>query len=259
MLISSRQNEKIKQFLKVRSDAAANHPWFVVEGEKLLRELLRSPHEPWQVFVLDGWEGKLPATAAREIYRVTPEVMEKLSSLKSPGWVVTLCRRQEVAEPGSMLARTPWIVLDGIQDPGNVGTIFRTAEAFGISPVVLLPPSPSPFQEKVIRGSAGSSLRVPYWRPPDHAAFLEELHRRRMTLWALDPQGDVELKLVPSEGANAFLIGNEGHGPSPVLAPAVSRTVRIPIAAGVDSLNAAVSAALLLHRIQQIDSGPSPR
>ena len=189
-VIRSRTNGLVKEYVRRRDDAASHSTWFVVEGAKLLTEAARSRHAVEQVFVLEGWEPKLPEVRGAEVHRVAGPVMEKLSTLTSPGWVVALCRRTPGSPPAELLRRTPWLVLDGIQDPGNLGTILRSAEAFGAPPVVLLPPAPSPFQEKVIRASTGSSLRVGYWRPTSHDEFLAALRREGVILCALSPGGD---------------------------------------------------------------------
>jgi len=251
VLISSRTNEKIKNYFKVSSNILANHPWFVVEGEKLIREVSNSPHRICTIFVLQDWEEKVPQLSNCKVFSVTPDVMKKLTALTKPTWITALCRRESEHETDILLNKTPWIVLDGIQDPGNVGTIFRSIEAFGTLPLILLPSSPHPFHSKVIRASAGSALRVPYWRTPDHSDFLKKLNQQNMTLWALIPDGDMDLSSVPVHGTNAFLIGNEGHGPSPVLSSEIVRTVRVPMAEGVNSLNAATTASILLYHLYQ--------
>ncbi len=200
-----------------------------------------------QVFVVQGYEDKLPPVAAHQVFAVTPEVMHKLSGLRSPAWVAALCGCGTEKGPGQVLRRTPWLVLDGVQDPGNVGSILRSAEERWSSvPVVLLPPAPSPFRDKVIRASMGSALQAPYWRPPNSTAF-SRAHEQGVRLWALDVKGGVALADVPAEADQAFVIGGEGHGLSGGIAAAVERTVRIPIRAPVESLNAAAAAAILLY------------
>lgn len=248
-LISSRTNDQVKQFIRVREGTYDNPLCFAVEGVKLLAEVARSEHAVLQVFIVQGYEDKLPPVPAHQVFAVTPEVMHKLSGLKSPAWVAALCCRKESRGPGQVLRRTPWLVLDGVQDPGNVGSILRSAEALGHVPVVLLPPAPSPFQEKVIRTSMGSALRTPYWRPPDAETFLVRARERGVRLWALDVKGEVDLADLPAESGQAFVIGGEGHGLSGGIAAAVERTVRIPIRPQVESLNAAAAAAILLYHL----------
>ncbi len=248
-LISSRTNDQVKQFIRVREGTYDNPLCFAVEGAKLLAEVARSEHAVLQVFVVQGYEDKLPPVPAHQVFAVTPEVMHKLSGLKSPAWVAALCCRKESRGPGQVLRRTPWLVLDGVQDPGNVGSILRSAEALGHVPVVLLPPAPSPFQEKVIRTISGSALRTPYWLPPDAETFLVRVRERGVRLWALDVKGEVDLADLSAESGQAFIIGGEGHGLSGGIAAAVERTVRIPIRPQVESLNAAAAAAILLYHL----------
>lgn len=260
-VIRSRTNGLVREYIRRRDDAASHSTWFVVEGAKLLAEAARSPHAVTQVFVLEGWEARLPEVPGADVRLVAGPVMEKLSTLTSPGWVVALCRRTPGPPPLALLRRTPWLVLDGIQDPGNLGTILRSAEAFGAPPVVLLPPAPSPFQEKVIRASTGSSLRVGYWRPAGHDEFLAALRREGVILCALRSDGDTELDHLPQGGSRAFIVGNEGHGVSPALEPHVARTIRIPMDPAVESLNAAAAASLLLYQLYRAGGrrGKGPR
>lgn len=246
--IESRQNEKVKRVVKLRSEGAAALPLFVVEGEKLLLEVTRSSHRIEQLFVLEGWSGDCPVGVS-ECWEVTAPVMEKLTGLACPSPVLAVCRMAPQERHGAFSSGVPWLVLDGVQDPGNVGTIFRSAEAFGQTPLVLLPPAVNPFQEKVLRAGAGSSLRLPHWRAESSELFLEQAETMGLTLWSLDARGEVTLEEIPCHGAHAFIVGNEGHGLSEALAHRIHRRVRIPMSGTVESLNAAVSASLLLYRL----------
>ena len=156
--------------------------------------------------------------------------------------------------PEKLFLGTPLVaVLDGVQDPGNAGTIARTAEAFGVSGMLLLKGTVSPWNPKTLRASAGSNFRVPFLQGLDAIQARDLLQQHQVDLFAGVPIGtqpppqsigDVDLT-----GRCALIIGSEAHGVSDVLR-ASAREVTIPTA-GVESLNAAVAAAILLYEARR--------
>ena len=247
--IVSRSNERVKQFLRLSRGDSDQPDLFTLEGPKLLAEAIRSGHEVRSVFVLQGQESRLPPLPGADRFSVTREVMEKLSALAEPACLAAVCRRRDLWTAAELDQARFWIVLDGIQDPGNTGAICRSADAFGPTPLVFLPPAPSPFADKVIRASAGSSLRVPFRGPEAPGDFAAACRNAGRPVWGLAADGGRELPDLLPETPAAFAIGNEGHGLSPEIRQSLAGTIRIPITAGVDSLNAAVSAAILLYHL----------
>ena len=246
--IKSRSNPRIKAFTKVR-DGLERGIFFVVEGKKLLREVLKSSHEVIEAFVLKGCEEDVvdivPSDAT--IHIVTNEVMEKLSVLRSYSSVAALCRISKEKEIKKPVFEYPWIVLDGVQDPANVGVIFRSVEAFGCPLVVLLPGVPSPFHYKVIRASAGSSLRVRCWICREREDFFRTIMKQSLNLWFLEPNSETKLDDVSGFSKAVFLLGNEGHGPLKESIKCNYSTLKIPMKGEVESLNVAVAASILLY------------
>ena len=140
----------------------------------------------------------------------------------------------------------PLVVLDAVQDPGNVGTIARTALAFGASGLIALPGTVDLANPKVVRGTAGALFRLPHLHA-DQVAVLDWLHRGGVPLWATDMHGE-PLGARP-DTAVALVLGNEGAGMQHDLMAAASRRVLIPIRAEAESLNVAVAAGILLHHL----------
>ena len=144
-------------------------------------------------------------------------------------------------------ARSVVIVLDGIQDPGNLGAIARTGLAFGAAGLVALPGTADLWNPKALRGSMGALFRLP-------AVHLtaEELAqwaaRQHVAIWATGP-GGVPLGTSRPDGAVALVLGNEGAGITPALASGAARTVSIPLRGEVESLNVAVAAGILLYEV----------
>jgi TrmH family RNA methyltransferase len=142
--------------------------------------------------------------------------------------------------------RRPLVVLDAVQDPGNVGTIARTALAFGASGLIALPGTVDLANPKVVRGAAGALFRLPHMHA-DQVAVLDWLQRSAVPLWATDMQGE-PLGAAPDTPV-ALVLGNEGAGMQGDLLAAASRRVLIPIRPEAESLNVAVAAGILLHHL----------
>lgn len=140
----------------------------------------------------------------------------------------------------------PLVVLDAVQDPGNVGTIARTALAFGASGLIALPGTVDLANPKVVRGAAGALFRLPHLHA-DQVAVLDWLRRSSVPLWATDMHGE-PLGAAPDTPV-ALVLGNEGAGMQQDLLMAASRRVLIPIRPEAESLNVAVAAAILLHHL----------
>ena len=140
----------------------------------------------------------------------------------------------------------PLVVLDAVQDPGNVGTIARTALAFGASGLIALPGTVDLANPKVVRGAAGALFRLPHLHA-DQVAVLDWLQRSAVPLWATDMHGE-PLGAAPDTPV-ALVLGNEGAGMQHDLLAAASRRVLIPIRAEAESLNVAVAAGILLHHL----------
>ena len=139
------------------------------------------------------------------------------------------------------------LILESIQDPGNLGTMLRTGEGAGVSGVIFNDTTADLFNPKTIRSTMGSIYRVPFWESPDLKQTLEELKSSGIRLYAAHLNGTVDYDEPDYTGPCGFLIGNEGNGLSSDLTAMADVCVRIPMEGQVESLNAAVSAALFLY------------
>ncbi len=266
--MTSRAERKLWRSLSRRKGRDATG-LFLAEGPKLLRELLRASPEAVTVEVV------LFSSVARDSKaRAGPEPgsAADLDAARERGWRVEEVEARHLAEvadaatpqPVLAVARIPdwgWqdaggagiLLLDGVQDPGNVGTLIRTAEAARIGAVVALPGSADPWGPKAVRASAGSGLRLPVFRAGREEA-LAELSRRRIPLWAADKAGEPLARSEPTPRPLALALGSEAHGLSPEIARGAERIVAIAMAGGVESLNVAAAGAILLDRVL---SGPA--
>ena len=233
--IRSRQNELIKRFIALGSDAKARQAAgeYICAGSTLLQEAVVSGAEVTCVLAAEDIPG-LP------VRLVTPELLKAVSPLQnSPGPVFTVKMRP--LPPGESLRRV--IVLENVQDPGNVGTVLRTADAFGMDMVVLCGACADPYNPKTVRASMGAIFRQSVVCT-DLAGLPDTLRGLPLYGAALAP-GGLDIRALP-EGPLAVAIGNEGKGLTKELLDKCAGTVRIPMEARAESLNAGVAAAVAM-------------
>ena len=143
--------------------------------------------------------------------------------------------------------RTHLLIVESIQDPGNLGTMLRTGEGAGITGIIMNRTTVDLFNPKTIRSTMGSIYRVPYYIADNLAETIGELKRQKVGIYAAHLKGQMQYDEPSYCKGTAFLIGNEGNGLSDEIAGLADTYVRIPMEGSVESLNAAVSAALLMY------------
>ncbi|HST11747.1 MAG TPA: RNA methyltransferase [Terriglobales bacterium] len=232
-----------------------------IEGVRILEEAIRSGLRFHAVFFSESAEGHakrlLPQIGAHVETAVLPDkLFASVVPSETPQGVAALVRyRQSSLE--DLLAKTSvglLVVVSGLQDPGNLGTILRSAEAFSAAGVVLGEGTVSPFNSKVVRGSAGSLFRLPVVRAKV-ADLLPQLREKAVRLVATSSHKGVPLPQANLGGPVAVLIGGEGAGISKEVMTKIDEVVAIPHAAQVESLNAGVAASIVLYEIarQKLD------
>ncbi|MDQ6839141.1 MAG: RNA methyltransferase [Actinomycetota bacterium] len=242
---------------------------FVVESRLALEQLLASNFEVASVLVATNqwdWVRRLlTATAgpAPPVYVADPRVLATVAGFNVHRGVVALGRRRPDADPHQLLAAATAagaravVVTEGVNNHENLGAIFRNAAAFGAGAVLVDPTTCDPLYRRSIRVSLGHVLRVPFARLEPWPAALADLRADGWTTVALTPAADAEAvdDLATAElGPVAVLVGAEGPGLAAGTLEAAEHRVRIPLAAGVDSVNVATATAIVLHRL----GGPRP-
>jgi len=187
-----------------------------------------------------------------EVVRVSAEAFSGLCDTESPQGILGVADEPVHELPGEPGAHERVLVLDAVQDPGNAGTLVRSAAAFGASRVIALDGTVDLWNPKAVRASAGHAFSLPLHRLTAVQA-LEWVRGRGLTLLVADAAGsDVREWDAPGASAGsgfALVIGNEGAGPRPELLAAADRMVSLPVAPGVDSLNAAIAGTVLLWHL----------
>ena len=235
--VTSRQNSLFKRLREAIREHAGE---IVLEGPKPVADALAGGWRPLAI-VTRGDAGRHDAVA------FSPELYDALAETKSPQGVIGLFSRPEIPAEHILVRRnTVAVALDGVQDPGNVGTIVRLAAAFDASGVLLLPGCADPFGPKAIRSSAGAILNVPVAR-----VTAAQLLESGLPLFAADAAGT---RSEPPADEAILLFGNEGAGVSEELLRAAEK-LAIPMSGRVESLNVATSAAILLARSFALRSG----
>ena len=244
--ISSRKNGYIAYLRQLASDGALRRESgeTVLDGEKLLGEALASGCEVTSLLAAEGsLPGRVPEGA--RLYAAPPELVAYASPVKnSPGPVFTV-RLPERRAPERVDCA---VVLESVQDPGNVGTVIRTANALGVGAVILTGGCADPASPRCVRATMGAAFRQ-YVAETDLAGLAELLRAWDLPLYgaALAP-GARDIREARLERA-AVAIGNEGHGLSPELLGLCTGRVIIPMVPGSESLNAAVAAAIVMWEL----------
>ena len=253
-IVQSKQNSRLKDLRRALAQPGRDGSSLAgIEGPNMLEEALRAGLRIATVFVAQGKEHLLEGLALpeeTEVLLLQKELLDSAMATETPQPVAALVEPQNWTWAhllGSQLNATPLVlILDGLQDPGNLGTILRSAEAFGASGVVSLPGTVSEWNPKAVRASAGSVFRLPLLSVSAQECFARLLERG-VRIWTTTVQGAQPVDLVDLAGPVGLLIGNEGNGVSDHLAAKASGCLTIPCPGPVESLNAAVAASVLLY------------
>jgi TrmH family RNA methyltransferase len=258
--ISSRANARVKQLRAAfQGNARLSGGMVAIEGDHLLEEALRSGMVLKTVFVSERREVPKIVPRGVEVMRLTEEVFGSAVETQSPQGVAALLVPPvwvlDDVMGGSGKALLILIAV-GLQDPGNLGTLVRSAEAFGAAGVLTTPGTVSAWNQKALRASVGSVFRVPVVAVP--ASEIEVLKERGVRLIAAVGSGDagvVEAREMDFTSACAVMIGNEGAGLGAEWMEMCDARVTIPCPGAVESLNAAVAGSLLLYEASRQRGG----
>ena len=212
---------------------------FIVEGPKLVKEVLESDWTIEKIYATQGWlDSQLISHADTEV--VDDIVLERISQLQSPNMVVALVKKHIHAIP-IVFENQLTLVLDGIQDPGNLGTIIRTADWFGVKQIIVSDDTASMYNPKVIQSTMGSFLRVRV----DVMDLESVVSNTSLPVYGAVLEG-ASIYQHKMEGAGFLVIGNESKGIRPSLLPYIKQPLTIPNFGKAESLNAAVATGILL-------------
>ncbi len=254
-MITSTSNEKIKHVTMLVKNAKARRMEgvFVVEGERIAAEI---PKERLvECYVTEDYVsgGKIAKIFPYEVEPVVvaQPVFKKMSDTQSPQGILCICTQRKVSAADLISSKKTGklrlLLLEKIQDPGNLGTMVRTAEGAGFDAIIADENTVDVYNPKVIRSTMGSVFRVPVVYTDDLAAAVDQLKESGVTVYAAHLNGRNNYKQEKYGNRVAFLVGNEGNGLSDEISRKADCLVRIPMEGRLESLNAAVAAALLMY------------
>lgn len=257
-MITSNSNSKVKQVAQWQASAKERRGAgvFLAEGFKMfreapeggIREVYLTPEALEKAEGSPDLREKLERTGWET---VAPEAFRKMSDTCSPQGILCVVSQFQHSLEQMLTASAPLLMLlENLQDPGNLGTILRTGEGAGVSGILLSDDTADIYNPKTIRATMGSIYRVPFAYAGDLTGVVERLRAGGIHVYAAHLAGESCYDASFREGT-AFLIGNEGNGLSPRLADMADSLLKIPMEGKVESLNAAVSAALLMYEARR--------
>ncbi|MBQ6230558.1 MAG: RNA methyltransferase [Eubacterium sp.] len=250
-MITSTSNDKIKYMEKLRKSASFRREegLFPVEGIRMVREIPKD--RLVQLFYTEKAYERYGAEFGLEVETVSEQCMKKMSDTDTPQGILAAVRMKNYTledildgDDGS-----PFIlVLEKLQDPGNLGTIIRTAEAAGVTGIMISSDSADIYNPKTIRSTMGALFRMRIYISDDLLRDVAELKKKGIVVYAMHLNGE-EFYDKDFKKPSAFLIGNEGNGLSDELSHTADEMMRIPMLGKVESLNAAISASVVSYEV----------
>ena len=220
--------------------------FFIGEGERLLRDLPLSSLV--QIFISESYEGSLPHGLEKEderVFLLSKKAMESISTTESQQGILAKIAIPKREEPEGDF----YLILEDIQDPGNLGTIFRTAEAAGISHIFMNKTCTDIFSPKAVRSTMGSLFRVSFSTHEDLESICKMLKKRAVRIYAMHLSGENVFYQEDFRCPSAFMLGNEGNGLSESLTKLSDQLIRIPMQGQIESLNVATTASILMYEV----------
>lgn len=239
-MITSLENNKIKEYAKLKQKKYRDLlNKFIIEGEHLVEEALKA-NFLLDVLVLDSYNYEIDF----EVTKVSKEILKRLTDLDNPSPVIGICKKIEFND----IKTNKTLVLDGIQDPGNLGTIIRTSKAFCIDRVLLSEDSVDLYNSKVLRATQGIIFHLPVIRC-DIIKEIKILKNKSITIYGTDVVNGVDVRTISNNAKSKFCIimGNEGQGIREKTKTLVDKNLYINMDSTVESLNVSIATSIILY------------
>lgn len=257
MVITSGSNEKVKQLRKLvkSSKERMEKGLYIVEGIRMFREIPDSLLA--EAYISEGAFEKYEtdsSLALCDCHVLSDSVFQSVSDTKSPQGILAVVRRrtytfEDICGCAFDLDKRPFILIaERLQDPGNLGTIIRSAEAAGVTGIMLSNGCADIYNPKTVRSTMGSLFRMPVYVSENLIEDINLLHKNNIKIYGAHLKGE-SMYEADFTKPSAFLIGNEGNGLSEDIAAAADELIYIPMKGGVESLNAAVSASVICYEV----------
>lgn len=257
--IESPDNIIIKECIKLQSKKYRDKEGlYIIEGPNLVEEALKNNAKIKRILVMEGYEFQCPKEDV-DLYYLGNRLFTKVSSTQTPQGIMAIVEKQETTIHQIMELDKQGggngniLILDKLQDPGNVGTMIRTADAAGYMAIILVKGSADVYSPKVVRSATGSLFRIPIMYVNSYDQLEEDMNLLSKELVATGFDTDKYYYEVDLSQGVGLIIGNEGNGVDPQLMAKANSIVKIPMEGNIESLNAAVAAGILMYeRIRNI-------
>jgi TrmH family RNA methyltransferase len=252
-MITSTGNQKVKELLQLQKKSKFRNQsgLFIVEGAKLVWEAPRECIE--EIYVTESYykkEKKKLSGLGKKVEILGDHVFAYVSDTKTPQGILAVVRmRKYTLEDMMKSTQTHLLVLERLQDPGNVGTIFRTAEAAGVTGIVLSEDSVDLYNPKTIRSTMGAIYRMPFLYVENVIDTIRELKEKKIYVFATSLDASCDYDQVDYCKNVALLIGNEGNGLTKEAETIADERIKIPMCGEVESLNAAIAASVMMFEV----------
>lgn len=246
--IESTQNPRVKQWKKLQTKKERNKSGlFLIEGMHLIEEALKYKAYVKELIVREGTEYSLLDAGNIDIFEVTEEIMNHISDTETPQGIAAVCGMKGTAPIN--IATAKLLLIDNVQDPGNLGTMIRTADAVGMDAVILGEGCVDLYNGKVIRSTQGSLFHIPIM-DGDLEVWIKRLHVIGVPVYGTALEGARNFKEIESQKHFALLVGNEGNGVDPALLKQTDENLYIPIYGQAESLNVSIATGILLYHLK---------
>ncbi|HEV2245679.1 MAG TPA: RNA methyltransferase [Terriglobia bacterium] len=255
--LTSATNSLVKVFRRALAEGLTHDGWLCGEGPHFLEEALKPGSRATVRSVLVSAEaankhagllGRIPPES--ELAQIPDRLFHQIAGTRTPQGVAAIVELHAVDLKAVAASRNAILVIAcGLQDPGNMGTIIRSADALGASAVVALAGTVNPFNPKAVRSCVGSIFRMPVVAGAKSGDVFRLLRDSRVRILGTDPRGTIALSSANLHGSIALLVGQEAAGLPPEISREADELLRIPIRAEADSLNAAMATGIFLYEV----------
>lgn len=254
--ITSASNPTIKMIRSLyRRKDRWNHKMFLVEGIKIVEECIDNNYTVEHIVYSDGLFNVQGGEALfnkikedKRLINIPGKLYKDISQMENPQGILAVVRFEINLIENASLKDNPFILLlDRVKDPGNMGTIIRTADAFGIDGIIVTDGCVDIYNSKVVRATMGSIFRVPIYKESDGVETIKSLKDKGFLIYATSLEESECIQNVDFNKACVLVIGNESRGVCPEMMNLGHKLIRIPMLGGAESLNAAIASSIIMY------------